>query len=110
MSRFTEEYVPDLLWPDLMTDHATTYDYHLAEGDVRPGLTGMLMEGVEGEQISPGRYARIWIDARDLPRQPRSSDWIVINGESYDVENVSDTLYRLQLLTLRKTGQDWLED
>lgn len=107
MSLFTEERVPDLLMPDLLTEHETTFDYHLAEGDARSGLTGMLLEGVEGEPVSPGRYARIWMDIRQLPREPRSADWIVVDDETYDVEYVAATLYDIWQLTIKLTGQQW---
>ena len=107
MSIFNEEYVPDYIMPDLLTVHNTYFDYHLAEGDTRAGLTGMLMEGVEGEPVSPGRYAKIWIDSRQLPRDPRSADWIVIDDDMYDVESVSATLHHIFQLTIKLTGQQW---
>jgi hypothetical protein len=109
MSIFSEDMVPDMLWPDLLTIHATIYDYHLAEGDTRSGLRGMLMEGLEGEPVSPGRYARMWVDTRDLPRQPRASDWLHLNGDSYDVESVSATVNEMSQLVIKRSGQSWLE-
>ena len=110
MSNFSDYLVPELLMPSMLTEHDTVYDYHLAEGDIRTGLMGMLMEGREREAISPGRYARIWIDTDDLPRPPRSADWLVIRNTTYDVESVTDTLFNWARLVIKQTGQSWQEE
>jgi hypothetical protein len=106
-SRFSGENVPGLLWPDLLEEFGVEYSYHTAEGEQIPALRGVLIEGVEGEPLSPGRYARFWLDLRDLPREPRSADWIVLGTETYDVERVDATLYDLSRLVIKLGGQKW---
>jgi len=105
---FTNQ-VAALLWPSLLAQHGAEYDYHLAEGDAVMGVRGMLTEGVEGEFVSPGRYARCLIDSRDLPRPPRAADWIDIGDETYDVESVEGTLSGISRLVVKLTGQTWMK-
>lgn len=102
-----QSQVNALLWPSLLAQHGAEYDYHLAEGDIVSGVTGMLTEGREGEFVSPGRYAHCYIDSSDLPRPPRASDWIDIGEETYDVEKVEAMLSGIHHLIVKLTGQQW---
>lgn len=108
-SRFAAENVPYVLWPDLLNEFGSDYEYHTAEGETVAGLRGILIEGLVEEAVSPGRYARFWVDTRDLPREPRSADWILLNGITFDVERADATLYDLVRLVIRKSGQNWEE-
>jgi hypothetical protein len=107
-SQFTGTSVPDVLWPDLVDEFGVDFNYHLAEGDAVRGLRGLLVEGLEGEASAPGRYARIWVDTRDLPRRPRRADWVELGDSSYDVETVDDSLASIPRLTIKLSGQTWL--
>jgi hypothetical protein len=108
-SLFTGAQVPEMLWPDQLWQYGAEYDYHLAEGDAVAGVLGILTEGAEGEFVSPGRYARMLIDARDLPRAPRAADWIDVGDKTYDVEQVEETVFGISRLVIKLTGQSWLE-
>lgn len=101
------DQVNTLLWPSLLAQHGARYDYHLAEGDIVNGVLGMLTEGVEGEGLSPGRYARCYLDGSDLPRAPRKADWIDIGNTEYDVESVNALLTGIYILTVKQAGQEW---
>ena len=103
---FTEQ-VNVLLWPSLLAQHGARYDYHLAEGDIVSDVRAMLTEGVEGEGLSPGRYARCYVDGSDLPRPPRAADWIDIGDDVYDVESVQALLTGIYHLTVKLAGQEW---
>lgn len=106
-SYFTIETVPFVLWPDLVAVYGSEYTYHTAEGETVPGLQGILIEGVEDEALSPGRYARFWVDRRDLPREPRSADWLFLGDATYDVERVDATVFDLNRLVIKLTQQNW---
>lgn len=108
-SRFAAENVPYVLWPDLLDEFGVDYEYHTAEGETVPALRGILIEGSVDEPASPGRYALFWVDTRDLPREPRSADWILLAGITYDVERTDATLYDLARLVIHKSGQSWDE-
>lgn len=108
-SRFSAENVPYLLWPDLLAEFGVDYEYHTAEGEIIGNLRGILIEGQVDEAVSPGRYARFWVDSRDLPREPRSADWILLNDTTFDVERPDATLYDLIRLVIRRSGQGWDE-
>ena len=109
-SLFSGSHVPDILWPDLVDEFGVDFNYHLAEGDAVRGLRGILIEGMEGEAVSPGRYARIWVDSRDLPRRPRPADWVELDEANYDVESVDDSLASIPRLTIKLSGQTWLRN
>lgn len=104
-SRFSADNVPYILWPDLLEEFGSDYDYYTPEGDRFEGLRGILLEGMIDETTSPGRYARHWVDTRDLGREPRSADWIVVGGVTYDIERVDATLFDLQRLVIKRSGQ-----
>lgn len=107
-STFSANDVPLLLWPDLVEHFGVDYEYHTADGEVIPDLRGIYFEGAEDEPIAPGRYARLWVDLRDLPREPRSSDWVLIgDSDTYDVEVVKATPYDIGLLVIKRSGQAW---
>lgn len=106
-SLFHHEHVPHLLWPDLIDEFGVDYDYHFAEGDSVKSLRGLLIEGVEDEPVSPGRYARFWADLRDLPQPPRAADWIELEWATYDVEQVGATLFNISRLIVKLSGQSW---
>src|SRR5262245_22133208 len=99
-SRFASHNVPLVLWPDLLAEFGSVYTYHTAEGEELQGLRGILIEGLDDEPHSPGRYARFWVDLRDLPREPRSADWVLLNGVQYDVDRVDATLYDIARLVI----------
>ena len=106
-SRFAAQNIPYVLWPDLLDEFGTDYIYHTAEGEEFQAR-GILIEGMETEAVSPGRYARFWVDTRDLPREPRSADWLILPGPvNYDVERVDATLYDLDRLVIKLASGDW---
>src|SRR5262245_28442980 len=104
---FNHEDVPQLLLPEMIAEFGVTYNYHFAEGDSVKGLRGLLIEGVEDEPISPGRYARFWADLRDLPQPPKAADWIELEWATYDVEQVGATLYDISRMIVKLSGQAW---
>jgi hypothetical protein len=106
-SRFSADNVPYILWPDLLDEFGSDYTYNTADGEKLSGLRGVLIEGLVDEPVSPGRYARLWIDARDLPREPRAADWILLNDTSYDVERVDATLFDICRLVIKLSGKCW---
>ena len=107
-SLFATVFVPRNNWPYLIRHFGVYYDYHCAEGDAVTDLRGLLTEGVEGEFRSPGRYARMQVDVRELPRAPRAADWIELGDETYDVESVEGTLFHVARLIIKLAGQSWL--
>lgn len=102
-STFSEVSVPAVLWPDLLEEYGIDYTFHTAEGE-DIAARGIWFDGVVDESVFPGRYSRLWVDTRDLPRDPRSADWVVIDGDQYDVERVADTRFGILLLVLKLTG------
>ena len=109
-SLFCGSHVPDILWPDLLTVYGRECQYHMAEGDTVAGVTGILLPGMEDEWTSPGRYARFFIDGRDLPREPQAADWIDLVWNTYDVESVTATEYGIYRLVIKLSGQKWLDN
>ena len=99
-SSFTHVSVPDVLWPDLLVTFGIDYTYHTAEGE-ETNARGVWIDGVEDESVFPGRYSRLWVDTRDLPRDPRSADWVVIGYDVHDVERVADTRFGILMLVLK---------
>lgn len=107
LSLFSRVHVPDILWPSLISVFGVPYDYHFAEGDYVKGIIGILIEGVEDEPVSPGRYARFLANSRDLPRPPRAADWIELEYATYDVESVHATPFDISTLIVKLSGQSW---
>jgi hypothetical protein len=99
-SVFSTVSVPDTLWPDLLAEFGCDYVFHAAEGD-EAAARGIWFEGDETESVFPGRYSRLWVDPRDLPRDPQSADWIVIGEAQFDVERVADTPTGMMMLVLK---------
>jgi hypothetical protein len=106
-SRFSADNVPYILWPDLLDEFGSDYTYNTADGETISGLRGVLIEGLVDEPVSPGRYARLWVDSRELPREPCAADWIVLNDTRYDVERVDASLFDIYRLVIKLSGQCW---
>jgi hypothetical protein len=106
-SLFSHQLVPLLLWPNLIWLHGITCNYHFAEGDAVNGLKILFWEGTEEEPVSPGRYARGFVDIRDLPQPPRAADWVELEWATYDVEQVSASVYNISKLILKLSGDLW---
>src|SRR4051812_4907486 len=103
---FSSYCVPDVLWPDLLGQFGVEFEYHMPEGDAGT-VAGIFIEGIESESRSPGRYARIWLDQRDLTRESRPADWIILSGVTYDVESVDATPFAISRLVIKVSDQDW---
>ena len=108
LSHFSGINVPDFLWPDLIAEFGVPLTYHTVEGDVIDAVNGLLLEGAEGEFKAGGRYARLLIEDRDLPRPAQASDWVDLGNSSYDIESVDATHYGISRCVIKLSGQTWL--
>lgn len=107
VSQFTGQHVPEYLWPDLIEEFGVDIGYHTVEGEILT-VCGLLLEGMEGEFKTGGRYLRCVLDHSDLPRPPQASDWIELSATTYDVESVEATLYNISRCVIKLSGQSWL--
>jgi hypothetical protein len=91
-----------LLWQNLLLEFGRTVDYWL-DNDPREALTLEVIwkEGVEDEEVSPGRYSNIWVQNNSLPRVPKLGDAVAKEEMEYDVVRIDATAYGFSRLVLQ---------
>ena len=103
---YSDYYVPECLWPAQIGLFGTDVSYWPA-GDRTNAfpLTGVWKDGTEDEQVSPGRYSRLYVLNSDLPMDPAEDDMVEADtGQQYDVVLVKAFPYGASELTLHETG------
>jgi len=100
--QFTSTYVPQL-WANLIAVFGRTVNYW-PSGDAgqAASVTLVWLEGVEGEEISPGMYSHALVENSALPAPPAQGDSIEKDGIVYEVVKVDAYIYYFARLVLQE--------
>ena len=95
----------DLLWAALIDEFGRTVNYW-PDGDDTQSVSIDLVwpEGVEDEEISPGRYSHAYVQNASLPRPPVLGDAIEKDGGVFDIVRVNALAYPYSSLVLQERG------
>jgi hypothetical protein len=101
---FIDTHAP-MLWENLLVEFGRTVDYWL-DNDPLQAMTLPVIwkEGVEDEEVSPGRYSHIWVQNNSLPRLPKLGDAVAKEQLEYDVVRIDATAYGFSRLVLQERG------
>jgi hypothetical protein len=99
---FIDAHVP-LLWQTLLMEFGCVVAYWLDNDPLQEMTLAVIWkEGIENEEISPGRYSNIWVQNGSLPRMPKLGDAVVKNELEYDVARIDATAYGFSRLVLHE--------
>jgi hypothetical protein len=105
VSRFAGAHVP-MLWSALMGEFERIVDYWIDGDDTQVFPISILwIEGVEGEELSPGRYSHAHIKHDDLPRPPALGDVVAAGGIEYAVVRVDALPYGVSRVVLQANSE-----
>jgi hypothetical protein len=103
---FIDQYVPLNLWPAEIAVFGQTVEYWPG-GDMSQAvaITGLWKDGASDEDVSPGRYSRLYVRNADLLALPAEGDMVqAADGSEFDVVKVIALPYLFCELTLHETG------
>ena len=91
-----------MLWDSLVAEFGRTATY-LPENDYAQAVEIVVVwkEGVEDEELSPGRYSHALVRHADLPEPPRLGDALEKDGIEYDVVRVDAYPYAISSVVLQ---------
>ena len=95
----------DILWNALLVEFGRAVDYWPG-GEIGAGGETRLIwvEGVEDEEISPGRYSHAMVRNASLPAPPALGDALERDGVIYDVVRVNAFSYHYSRIVLQERG------
>jgi len=100
---FNTVHAPQL-WASLLVEFGQQVSFLPDRDDTLPITISVIWkEGVEDEEVSPGRYSSMWVQNSDLPRPPQKADAIASDGLIYDVVRVDATRYGFSRLVLQES-------
>jgi hypothetical protein len=92
----------DLLWSNLIPEFGRLVNYWPGgEPDAAAQVEVIWVEGVEGEEISPGRYSHILVRNDSLPADPQQGDSVEKDGSVFDIERIDAFAYRYSRCVLK---------
>jgi hypothetical protein len=95
----------DLLWAALVNEFGRDVDYWPGGDDTQAvTLTVIWKEGVEDEEVTPGRYSHLQVRNDSLPAAPLPGDAVSKDGFVYDVVRVDAYAYYYSRLVIQERG------
>ena len=103
---FIDVHVPLNLWPTLLAEFGRDLNYWPG-GDQSQSepVSGIWKDGADDEDVSPGRYSRLYVSNADLTVAPAEDDMVESEeGQQFDVVRVVALPYYFSVLTLHEVG------
>ena len=99
---FSSTYVPKL-WTSLLATYGRGVNYWPSGDQTQAAAVTLIwLEGVEGEEISPGMYSHALVENAALPAPPALDDAIEKDGTVYDIVRIDAYIYYFARLVLQE--------
>lgn len=99
---FFSEHV-DILWTHLLAEFGRDAVYYCVSGP-SSDVKVIWLEGVEEEEMTPGRYSHALVRNASLPAPPALGDVMEREGSVFDVVRVNAYAYYYSRLILQERG------
>jgi hypothetical protein len=95
----------DILWSALTGEFGRDVNFWPGGDDtLSVAIEVIWPEGVEDEEVAPGRYSHVFIRDNSLPLPPALGDALEANGVIYDLVRVNALAFAYSTVVLQERG------